>query len=92
LAAGCCRSATSWKIQQHIWSNCQRANDAHHEFLDCDAPVNEAESLAVVERYRQSPELTDELRFWMTHLNNGLVLMQGIGPMHGHCPKTWRTS
>jgi len=32
----------------------------------------------VVERYRQSPELTDELRFWMVNLNNGLVLMQGI--------------
>ena len=72
------RGMTPWKIQQYIWSNCYRSNDADQELLDCDAPVSEAESLAVIERYRQSPELTDELRFWMVNVNNGLQLMQGI--------------
>ena len=72
------RGVTPWKIQQYIWANCYRAADADQQLLDCDAPVSETESLAVIERYRQSPGLTDELRFWMVNLNNGVLLMQGI--------------
>jgi hypothetical protein len=72
------RGMTAWKIQQYIWSNCYRSVDADQLLLDCDAPVSEAESLAVLENYRQSPELTEELRFWMVNLNNGLVLMESI--------------
>jgi hypothetical protein len=72
------RGMTPWKIQQYIWANCYRSKDAYQELLDCDPPVGDAESLGVIERYRQSPELTDELRFWMVNLNSGLLLMQGI--------------
>jgi hypothetical protein len=72
------RGMTPWEIQQYIWSACYRSKDADQQLLDCDAPVSEAESLAVIEHYRQSPELTEELRFWMVNLNNGLQLMQGI--------------
>ncbi len=72
------RGMTPWRIQQYIWSACYRSKDADQQLLDCDAPVSEAESLAVIEHYRQSPELTDELRFWMVNLNSGLLLMQGI--------------
>jgi hypothetical protein len=72
------RGMTPWKIQQYIWSNCYRSADADQELLDCAAPVSETESLAVIERYRQSSQLTDELRFWMVNLNSGLQLMQGI--------------
>jgi len=72
------RGMTPWKIQQYIWSNCYGAEGSIQTLLDCDAPVSEAESLAVIERYRQSPQLTEELRFWMVNLQNGLILMQGI--------------
>ena len=72
------RGMTPWKIQQYIWSNCYRSKDADQVLVDCDAPVSETEALAVIERYRQSPELTDELRFWMVNLNSGVQLMQGI--------------
>jgi hypothetical protein len=72
------RGMTPWKIQQYIWSKCYRSNDADQELLDCDAPASEAELLAVIERYRQSSQLTDELRFWMVNLNSGLLLMRGI--------------
>jgi len=72
------RGMTPWKIQQYIWASCYRSRDADQELLDCAAPVSEAESLVVIERYRQSPELTDELRFWMVNVNNGLQLMRGI--------------
>jgi hypothetical protein len=72
------RGMTPWKIQQYIWSSCYRAEGSQQELLDCDAPVSEQASLAVIERYRQSPELTDELRFWMVNLHNGLLLMHDV--------------
>ena len=72
------RGMTPWKIQQYIWSRCYSADGSDQTLLDCDAPVSEAESLAVIERFRQSSQLTEELRFWMVNLNAGLILMQGI--------------
>jgi hypothetical protein len=32
----------------------------------------------VLEQYRQSRELTEDLRFWMVNVSNGLVLMRDI--------------
>ncbi len=72
------RGMTPWKIQQYIWSHCYRSDGSTQQLLDCDAPVSEEESRAVIESYRQSPQLTEELRFWMVNLHNGLLLMQGI--------------
>ena len=46
--------------------------------LDCAAPVSEAEALAVLEQFRQTPELTNDLRFWMVNVSNGLTLMKDI--------------
>jgi hypothetical protein len=72
------RGMTPWKIQQYIWSSCYGAENTVQVLIDCQAPVSEEASLAVLERYRQSQELTDDLRFWMVNLNNGLVLMRDI--------------
>jgi hypothetical protein len=72
------RGMTPWKIQQYIWSSCYGAENTVQVLIDCQAPVSEEASLAVLERYRQSHELTDDLRFWMVNLNNGLVLMRDI--------------
>lgn len=72
------RGLTPWALQKYIWSNCYRAEDTDQRLLDCPAPVSEAEALAVLEQYRNSPRLTEELRFWMVNLHNGLVLMSGI--------------
>jgi hypothetical protein len=72
------RGLTPWPIQQYIWSQCYRTSDALQVLLDCVGPVDETEALAVLEQYRQSPELTSDLRFWMVNVNNGLTLMQDI--------------
>jgi hypothetical protein len=72
------RGLTPWPIQQYIWSHCYRTTDASQVLLDCAAPVSEAEALAVLEQFRQTPELTNDLRFWMVNVANGLTLMKDI--------------
>lgn len=72
------RGMTPWRIQRYIWAECYASSGAMQALKDCASPVSEAEALGVLEHYRQSPELTEELRFWMVNLNNGLLLMEGI--------------
>jgi hypothetical protein len=72
------RGMTPWRIQRYIWAECYSSNGAMQALKDCASPVSEAEALGVLEHYRQSPELTEELRFWMVNLNSGLLLMEGI--------------
>jgi hypothetical protein len=72
------RGMTPWKIQQYIWANCYASERADQVLKDCESPVSESEARAVLEHYRQSSALTDELRFWMVNVRNGLMLMAGI--------------
>ena len=72
------RGMTPWGIQQYIWARCYRSESTHQFLLDCESPISEAEALAVIENYRRSTELTEELRFWMVNVSGGLMLMQGI--------------
>ena len=72
------RGMTPWKIQQYIWSHCYASERANQVLKDCESPVSESEARAVLDRYRQSSTLTDELRFWMVNVRSGLMLMAGI--------------
>jgi hypothetical protein len=73
------RGMTPWKIQQYIWANCWSSpSDEQQLMKDCASPVSEADAQAVLDQYRQSAELTRELRFWLANVNNGIGLMQQI--------------
>ena len=72
------RGLVPWKIQSFIWSNCYSSNEAVQSFVDCAAPVSEAEALAVLQQLRAEPGLTEELRFWMINIRSGLMLMGDI--------------
>lgn len=73
------RGMTPWKIQQYIWANCWSSpSDDQQLMQDCGSPVSEADALAVLVQYRQSTELTRELRFWLANVNNGIGLMHQI--------------
>lgn len=43
------------------------------ELIDCPSPVTEEEALAVLQRYREAPELLGRLRFWVA--TNSLAIM-----------------
>lgn len=73
------RGMTPWKIQQYIWANCWSSTaDDQQQIQDCKSPVSEVEAQAVLDQYRQSAELTHELRFWLANVNNGIGLMKQI--------------
>jgi hypothetical protein len=72
------RGMTPWRIQRYIWSECYASDGAMQTVKDCASPVSEAEALGLLEAFRQSRDLTEELRFWMVNNYNGLVLMSSI--------------
>jgi len=72
------RGLTPWKIQQYIWTRCYRTDGAWQRLVDCPSPVSDAVATEVLERFRNAPQLTDELRFWLVNVNNGLAIMTGV--------------
>jgi hypothetical protein len=72
------RGMTPWRIQRYIWAECYSSNGAMQTLKDCSSPVSDAEAAGVLEQYRQSRELTEELRFWMVNVYNGLLLMKSV--------------
>jgi len=72
------RGMTPWPIQRYIWTECYSSNGAMQTLKDCSSPVSETEALGVLEAFRKSGDLTEELRFWMVNNYNGLMLMSSI--------------
>jgi hypothetical protein len=73
------RGMTPWAIQQYIWTKCYDADTgANQQLLDCPSPATEAEAQALLEQYRQSSRLTEELRFWMANVSTSQILMSRI--------------
>jgi hypothetical protein len=72
------RGMTPWRIQQYIWTKCYDTTGTLQVLQACESPVSETDALTVLEQYRQSPQLTSELRFWVANLGNGLRLMSDV--------------
>lgn len=71
------RGMTPWAIQEYIWENCYGNALESQQLLDCAAPVNEEEALAVLGQFGQSPQLLASLRFWVA--TNGLAITLSTG-------------
>jgi hypothetical protein len=72
------RGLVPWKIQSYIWAQCYSSEKALQRFVPCKSPVSDQEALAVLQRLRSEPGLTEELRFWMVNMSNGLILMRDV--------------
>jgi hypothetical protein len=72
------RGLVPWKIQRYIWAQCYGSDNALQRFVPCQSPVSEQEAQAVLQRLRSEPGLTEELRFWMVNMSNGLILMRDV--------------
>jgi hypothetical protein len=72
------RGMTPWAIQQYIWTKCYDTTTRKQQLRECPSPVSEAEARALLDQFRQSPELTRELRFWMANVNTSQMLMGTI--------------
>jgi hypothetical protein len=69
---------TPWRIQRYIWAECYSGDGAMQTLKDCPSPVSEAEALGAIGAFRESQDLTEDLRFWMVNNQNGLLLMNSI--------------
>jgi hypothetical protein len=70
------RGMTPWPVQQYIWSHCFRESSYMTQaFVDCAPPIGSAEAGAILARFRQSPELLDHLRFWMSQLRISRIVL-----------------
>lgn len=72
------RGLIPWDVQRYIWTHCFTSMEAIQTFKACDAPLSEAEALRIVRQLRESPGLTEELRFWMINVHSGLELMHDV--------------
>ncbi|HWU78320.1 MAG TPA: hypothetical protein VN043_17625 [Rhodanobacter sp.] len=73
------RGLTPWAVQQYIWNQCFRqgagGNAANQRLIDCPAPISESEAATILDSYRRSDTLLQNLRTWMSTLRvSSLVL------------------
>lgn len=75
------RGLTPWHVQQYIWEHCFRQLDAtRQQLIDCPSPISEAEAATVLDTYRHSDSLLQNLRFWMSTLKvSGIVIANSHG-------------
>jgi hypothetical protein len=63
------RGLTPWHVQQYIWEKCFRQlGGTLQELIDCPAPISEEESAALLDSYRNTPDLLQNLRIWVSTL------------------------
>ncbi|MBP6596570.1 MAG: hypothetical protein KA196_03560 [Arenimonas sp.] len=72
------RGLTPWAIQEYIWATCYSGAAGTQQLLDCPPPISEEEALTVLQAFRESPELLQQLRFWMATTSVGITLMANI--------------
>jgi hypothetical protein len=73
------RGLTPWHVQQYIWDKCFRqgagGNAANQELIDCPSPISEEEAAAVLDSYRRSDTLLQNLRSWMSTLSVSTMVL-----------------
>jgi hypothetical protein len=63
------RGLTPTAVQQYIWTKCFRQlGGVDQELIDCASPMPEAQAASLLQSYRDSPDLLQNLRYWNTSL------------------------
>lgn len=80
------RGLTPWPVQQYIWDKCYRQLEGtRQELVDCPAPISEDAAGALLESFRQAPELLPNLRYWVATLRVSELVIQEhrriLGPL-----------
>jgi hypothetical protein len=69
------RGLTPWRVQHYIWDSCFRQLSGAQELIDCPSPISEEDAAAVIETYRHSDTLLQNLRFWMSTLRVSQIVL-----------------
>ena len=74
------RGFTPWHVQEYIWDKCFRQSgggSANQELIDCPSPISDEEAAAVLNSYRHSDTLLQNLRTWMSTLRVSEMVIDG---------------
>ena len=74
------RGLTPWRVQEYIWEKCFRqsgGNSANQELVECPSPISDEQAAAVLDSYRRSDMLLQNLRFWVTTLRVSEIVLDG---------------
>lgn len=64
------RERIPYAVQRYIWANCYASTpDGRQSFVDCDAPIDDAASQAIIDRLASDEELMGELRYWLSTMD-----------------------
>jgi hypothetical protein len=69
------RGLTPWRVQHYIWDSCFRQRSGTQELIECPSPISEQDAGAVIETYRRSDTLLQNLRFWMSTLRVSQIVL-----------------
>jgi hypothetical protein len=70
------RGLTPWRVQEYIWTKCFRQlGGTRQALIDCPSPISDAEAVALLETYRASDSLLQNLRFWVSTLRVSAIVL-----------------
>lgn len=75
------RGLTPWHVQEHIWNHrfrqLKNGNAANQSLIDCPSSVSDDEAAAILDTYRHSDTLLQNLRSWMSTLRVSTMALVG---------------
>lgn len=74
------RGLTPWHVQQYIWKNCflqvGGGNATNQVLMDCPTPISETDAAAILDTYRRSDTLIENLRALMSTLSVSTMVLR----------------
>lgn len=71
------RAVTPWATQRYIWDHCFSESSFYGQALvDCPSPMSEQAAAALLDTYRRTPGLLDNLRAWMSLLRISDIVLR----------------
>ena len=72
------RGLTPSVVQEYIWKHCFRQlGGTNQELIDCPSPVSEDVAATIIERYRSTDQLLQNLRYWVSSLAVSAIVLDG---------------
>ena len=72
------RGLTPSVVQEYIWKHCFRQlGGTNQELIDCPSPIREDVAATIIERYRSTDQLLQNLRYWGSSLAVSAIVLDG---------------
>jgi len=73
------RGITPYPVQEYIWAHCwKQRQGADQELIDCPSPIAEAQATQIIDNYRKSPGLVENLRFWRAQMHVSVLIVSDV--------------